>query len=867
MRDKQYPIEQCVPLGGLGTGGLEVCSDGRFRNLTLNNNRTLENRIPLAPHSFLAVRASQGRSPYVRRLQTSLTGVDAPHLLPANGLHFRGQYPQADCKVNEPGAPLETVWSAFGPVVPYDYEASALPLAFFAVHVTNTSAGPQEVSCFLNWQNTCGSSAQRTPEELPPIARETVISQADWDRMRGKGAPDNERRLSAQSGRTEVAMPREIRAGDILPNALVFGDARAVDGNEDGQYCVTTPWRESCQTSLAVWDPEDVEFTGQFWKHFAAQGDVLSGPPGGLPRAGAVCSRFALAPGESRSVSFVVSWYCPRYAVGGPDEGNYYANTYTDAKSIARIGLANSGYFHASVAAWQNRLGAAGIEAGMLRRLLRCCEVLSTNSVHTRDGDFGLFQGLHDPRVNYLRDRWFWSMGLLLFYPRMELDVLDRMSQRIVESGMQTLRISEGIEGFCGAEFVAPGAAQVEAGAQLVALAYRNFVIGGNLSSFARIAPRVQAVMAALLAQDKDLDGFPDIYHEAPGLDGAFASGFNVITAGLWMVALRAAEQVARHQRFPEAELYRKVFERAARSFDRYFWDREHGHYRLYPAPEHQRGEATPIADYCHVGQLLPIWMAAWLGLPSTFPRVRVERILETVENLNARGGQLRLWSLPGAGAEDASRAEAGTVEPGPVHTYMLVSYLCARACYLPDIDVYEAYGRLVPAPPPYGDGGLSGRHVSELALWYLVVAHPVVRLNLAEKRLEIRLDRHPRGQRKTHTLFTPNGFGTAQLEMSDAETMLCQIAFRMDIPQELTSIRLNLPAGIEDIHCRIELEEGPLTVQCSMDAAGAAEPVATLLPQGKLSTPAFTLLVRAAPPGSGPPPSKKQWIPGWFRR
>ncbi len=849
-----------MPLGTLGTGAVEVCSDGRFRNLTINNNRTESNCIPVVPHTFLAVSAQGGSGSYLRRLQLADTVLPSRHALPQDGLRYRAHYPLVDCRVHDPDAPVEVVWSAFAPVVPYDYDASALPLVYLGIQITNISDEAQEVGALLNWQNTCGYSATAVPERPATIVRDTLITQADWERMRGGGGGDNERRLSSKTGHIESSQPMEVRPGYVPPNALVFGDVRTVDSNEDGQYCVATPWNASVRTTVRVWDPEEPAEEAAFWSEFALPGGYGgdASPGHGVPRCGAVCNHFRLDPGQTRSVEFVVSWYCPRYVVNGVEEGNFYANNHTDARAVARIGLTNSKYYFAAISGWQQRLASADLPSALVKRLLASCEVLSTNSLHTRNGGFGIFESARDVRVNCLRDRWFWSMGLLLFYPRLELDILDRVIQRVVGETDRSFRISEGLEGFGGGEFVSPGAAQVEVCAHLVTMTWRNFLFTGSLSFLNRVVPGLQSTLAAIIAQDKDFDGFPDIQHEAPGLDCAFASGLNVITAGLWIVALAAGERMARRQKLHEASVYKQALDRASRSFERYFWNSEHGYYTLYPDARTNLVAESELQTACHVGQLHPFWIAELLGLEGLFPLRHVVRALKTVESNNRKDGRLAMLSWPGGdGGASASPWSAGV----SIQAYNALRYVCCRVQQEPDTPIAE----ILDETAVVGEGAVP-RHVSELSLWYLIMVLSEVRLDLADKRLIVRTNLRERGHKKQVTLFTPNGFGAVSIHINQSDVFQCLIEFRMDIPQELASVQVHLPARLGEVQCRLEVEDGPLPTNVNVfpDASGTRVDV---FPESKLSASTFSLQLVGCGADATGAPSKRQWIPRWLRR
>jgi len=805
----------------------------------------------------------------VRRLQTPIEGQYGSHLLPAGGLVFRGSYPQADFRVQDPDSPVSVLWSAFAPVIPYDFDASALPLIFFALQVSNHGDTPVDVSTLFNWQNTCGQSSLNVPEDLAPAGTEVIITDAEWDRMTNRRQGDNERRLSASSGRLETSKRRVYAAGEVPTNALVFGDPGEIDANEDGQHCVVSPWSDAYSTSLAFWDPEDGASAERFWSQWTRDGQLNPFDNSAPARAGAVSNRFTLAPGESKRVEYVVSWYCPRYVTTGPDEGNFYANNYEDARAIARIGLDNRQYFHASVSAWQKRIVAMGHPPEFVRGLFSGLEVLSTNAIHSRDGEFGLVQSMADPRVNHLRDRWFWSIGLLLLFPRFELETLDRLGESTESEDGRTIRISEGLESFIGGEFVGPGALQVEACAALVTLACRNYLLGGNRSAVAQLAPRLQSLMAAQLAQDKDLDGFPDIQHESPGLDGQFASGLNAITAGLWIVTLRAYERLARQQHYAEADLYKKAYERAARSFDKYFWEREAGYYTLYPNPALGLVPENPLSSACHIGQLYPIWVADVLELFDAFPRKRVARLMETLEQRNVRQDRiLMLGADPGE-----TPSPDGVEEREASAIYAILPYLCLKSRYEPDAPVHalvctylQGIGqqRESAQAAPWAD---AERHIAQLALWYLVAPLPEALLNLAERRLELRPGITRAGTPRSHTLCTPNGFGDVSVEIKSLSPFRCEVAFKMDIPQEIGSVSLTVAAALEEVRCRLIVDDEAIAVKSSLEHLGASEVCILIRPEHKLSTPAFTLHVDASSQPSKSKASKRQWIPQWFRR
>ena len=63
-----------VPLGGVGTGYVEIDRRGRFRNFAINNNRTSDSILPSAEGCFLGLRVAHNGEYSACILQTE-TGL------------------------------------------------------------------------------------------------------------------------------------------------------------------------------------------------------------------------------------------------------------------------------------------------------------------------------------------------------------------------------------------------------------------------------------------------------------------------------------------------------------------------------------------------------------------------------------------------------------------------------------------------------------------------------------------------------------------------------------------------------------------------------------------------------------------------
>lgn len=145
-----------VPLGGMGTGFLELRADAR-----LHDTVTANNWMAPAPLPGVALRFASGVGRSTR--STLLIGSAAASEQPARVRYF-GHYPMADLDYGRPlpGVPVEVWVRAHGTVVPNDYTLSNLPVVFFTLRLTNRGERPAPVEVSLDWPSY--ASDERTAE-------------------------------------------------------------------------------------------------------------------------------------------------------------------------------------------------------------------------------------------------------------------------------------------------------------------------------------------------------------------------------------------------------------------------------------------------------------------------------------------------------------------------------------------------------------------------------------------------------------------------------------------------------------------------------------------------------------------------------
>ena len=250
----------------------------------------------------------------------SLCGL--PHF---RSVSLRGEFPVGEWSFRDPRFPGDATLTAWSPFVPGRSDVSSLPCAVFEITLRNRAREPlvfSAVGCLASpWSGAAASSRVLRRAGRPVL-------------LHRNAAPAD----SADYG--ELALTLDAPAGDPTGG---------------------TPVEVSRQTSLfrGAWcDRREV-----YWHDLCTPGpfrDRRYAGPGAKGDAGLLAARFRLAPGESRTVRFVVSWFVP-------NRTNDWTDPAALAKAMRRDGVARNlwrNYYAEALCA-----GAADAAARLLRGL------------------------------------------------------------------------------------------------------------------------------------------------------------------------------------------------------------------------------------------------------------------------------------------------------------------------------------------------------------------------------------------------------------------------------------------------------------------------------------------------------------------
>ncbi len=798
-----------VPLGGIGAGCIEVGEDARFRNITINNNRTAATRIPLAAGSFVAVRAGTrlGGATRIFQPDTSVAFNEAnitPPYAGADELAWYGLYPASNFRLDSPEFPLDVQWSCLSPIIPFDTDASTLPLMFSVIQFSNPSEEVYSVSGMFNWENLRGCTATDWP------AARGGLSQVCYD--------DLNERLFVGAARPTPG----VETMAPVPLGIAFGHDEACTQNAHGNYCLVAAPGAGNRTTIAGWNKDDPDEVREVWNAFAESGSLnnyVSTKPGA--QCGAVCVNATLAPRETRRFLFVFSWYCPVYRVAGADLGNAYTNEHDSSLSVAAQGIKHSGYFQRAVAGWQQRLAKSSLPPWYSRMLLNSCHVFSTNTLYTKAGEFATFESPQDPAAASLAKSLYSSFGILLFFPSLAEKELEQLAQAVSadgtgrpcrDLGQGTVRAHSGP--------VAAGE-MLDLNLTLVLLAYRNFHLAGKTAVLMNVFPKLRQVMEAALKCDRDGDGLPENRGSVALFPGQDLAPLNSYIAGLWIPALIAFVRIAKHlKQAPDAEAWEERARRAIDAFEQKLWNEAAGSYRPRGAPEG-----------CFLAQLAGPWISDFLDLDAGFSHPHVRRALETIQRTNGGRAGLALGDEPG-------RSMPGTGSAGPggesAWNWPLLDLSCVASSQFRHGDSDEALesmgaiyrmvhlrnkrtfnqplawdlDRGLPAGP------MQDRHIGALAVWQSLYAMLGFWLSVPDQRIVIAPQFSKGVTQFEAPIFTPVAFGTLKYESAPPPGSRRWIRLSFDSPVFIKTIEVGLARTTPAPYVTLLINDDPAPIR-----------------------------------------------------
>jgi uncharacterized protein (DUF608 family) len=628
-----------VPLGGVGTGKIELCPDGGLHHFTINNNNVLP--IDGMPGSFLAITAASEGSRATKVLQTSSEIMPDEKLIKPSEISYRGLYPKSIVDYDIGEIPLDVRLTAFSPVIPQAPHALSLPLAYFVFEIENTSEAKVEGSICFSWEDVNGCWG----------------SKVSWDSF----VPSTEPHVSEDRGFVErveispfatgVSFHHRERHPEVADFA--YGDYSLVCESAEPVF-------------LHQYDPgSDIPGLMKQLDSELALEDSLENRPG--QTATIVGTSFSLWAGERARVVFALSWYTPDrwgfgkgdiasrvatpYDFAGKKMGQWYANFYSSSTEVLRDNLDLLDDYLDEVDRWQGYILSSTLPSWLKEMLINQNYLLSTNMTWTKDGRVTILESPNCPCLGTIDQRFYGSAMTLVFCPELdhrELMMYADFSDRLYEKlGRYRGQIFHDF-GNNRMDFLNNyGYNWIDLNPKFVLLCWRNYLYTGNMDSLKEIYYKAKEAMERERALDRDGDLLPEGYGNCNTFEGHFF-GANSYDGGLWLASIRAFREMAEAMGDEEtAREYGNLFEKASESFEKSLWDDDRGHYIMCTESRDTRSQEelekedqrylkqneNPDRKRCRDDQLTGTWYSVFLNQGPVNEPERVRTSIETMED------------------------------------------------------------------------------------------------------------------------------------------------------------------------------------------------------------------------------------------
>jgi uncharacterized protein (DUF608 family) len=605
-----------LPLGGIAAGPIQINGEGRRHSWQI-----FKNYQGLAlPDSFFAVRARAGAAtPVTRVLQTVAEGV----FQPMKALRFSGEYPFGWFTFEDPELPVAVSMEVFSPLIPLNERDSAIPCAIFNLTARNNSQQRVEVTFLAAQQNALG--LQHGSE---------IISNRSCSAY-GK----NRNKILKDGGATMLHLtadqPQDSPArGDLALATLATGAAGTAEWTSNVALCE------------------------QFTADGAVSGAEAAGPsPAGQTLNGALVAPLTLAPGEARTVSFVLAWHFPNVEPVKGHRGNRYAAWWPDALAVARDVTLRLEELTRQTRLYNETLYESNLPWWLLDRISSQVAILSANTCSwDAKGFFWGWEGCNPASgccAATPTHVWGYAQAHARLFPAIARTMREHDLANMRPDGMLPVRFWANYPAFDGQ-------------CHFVLSAYREHLVSANDRWLRTHWQKVKQAMDYLIARwdaagtpsavEERAGGIPDGMIGGPqhGMDGD-QSGTSSWMGGLYLGALAAAEKMAGVMGDTASETYyRAIRERGSLNQDKALFNGEY----FIQVPDN-----PPLQDYltgCYIDQLLGQWSALQVGCGWLYPAEHVRSAMSSLFRYNFRADFQGIQQVPRKFVEDD---EAGMVQ------------------------------------------------------------------------------------------------------------------------------------------------------------------------------------------------------------
>ena len=664
------PGSSGIALGGIGAGSVELFPDGEFHYWQIANpprmtricweSKADDGEQHTGALSFWVRTERAGRRPVVRKLGMRTEPDDFTYRLfpwnkPVEKIRFDGRFPMCELEYDDEALPCRLTGRAVAPFVPNQTKIAATPGFYIDFEIENPAQEPLTVSLlgtlvpsFCNdegCQNTLSKDADNVSVTMQPLQKtdapncgevclsvggdgdKSFLAGDYWRFLREYIFDDDAYGVSQESvlfGFRETGCLSNSETGTQPPDIPEKMDALAdteiaalFDAYTKYPFAVSV-LRRIRETQPAF--PANRAEQETFLLSLRGQ-DRLCRKPEAFGAA-ALCSKVTLAPGERKTVRFVLSWYFPNhFSKDGRRLGHYYENLFRGAADANAFLQNHRPEIFEKAVAFSKLLYNTTLPevypdcwSGHLSTIVK-------SSWYLKDGKFGLWEGqgfcgFHTTDITYHA-----SFGLLALFPELQLGQMRMGAAFQREDGRVHHCFSPDLDHVNG------GFDRVDMNNQFVLMVLRDYLFTGDKDYRNAMWPHVIRAIDAIGTLDSDGDGLPDRDTKRNTYDAWNFSGTPVYISILWLAALKAAAKMADEMGdAARAETWRRLLEKGLAALEKRLWN---GVYYDLWLSDAEKDESL-MTD-----QLDGEWFLRAAGIGANLPDGRIRSVLRVILDHN----------------------------------------------------------------------------------------------------------------------------------------------------------------------------------------------------------------------------------------
>lgn len=761
------PMGSGAPLGGIGTGFVEIRPDGCFYEWQIFNSGPWSQNVrsttaPPAPgpqylRFVLRARKASSEAPQVRRLYLRSDENDLytlPFVQNVQSIDYDAWFPMSGLRFNDPTLPVRASAQVFSPFIPGHARESATP-GFHVVHtIENVSDEAVDVSLAGFMDNPLASALEdrrltNTISQQDGVTSLFLQTAAETDFPSGIGSicfsvtggehsfiagtfqeyalPGNCRWQTPRVNYMLLSVMQDFLKTGLLPNtrgendpgsglptdaqidSLSGAEVRNLIARLSADALLARVFADARSANSGVDEESGKELLKEVRQNLIGKKDAPQLTWG----TGSLASSVRLAPKQKVDIRFTVSWFFPNHLTAdGHAMGHMYSNWFHDAAEVNRFLCAHYKEHRAGTEAFARTLADTSLGDAVAFAWSSQLSSLVTNTWWTKDGGYAIWEGLGCCGLSTTDVDYQGSFPVVALFPELKLSQMKRTIAYQNSLGQVPHNFAGSLD-----QIDVPGFARVDMNPQFVMMVYRDFLWTGDRGYLTFMWPHVEKAMAFTESLDTNGDSLPDRDTGLQSYDQWRMRGTPAYIASLWIGALRAAVQLAIHTDRPgPARHWSDLLARASANFDAMLFNGDY--YSLWV-------DGKTRDELCMTDQISGEWFTHLLGLPTSISAKNLDRSIDSIfkNNFNPEFG-LHNATAPrrGAGLLALNNLQAGGLWSGI--EFAFASFLMDRGRYADGVKVVEAiHQRYLRAGQPWNHVECGGHYSRAMSSWATLLA------------------------------------------------------------------------------------------------------------------------------------------------